>query len=366
MADPRHEQFARTLVEYSLAIQRGDHLLIVAPALAAPLVREVYRAALRAGAYPDAQIVLEDLDEIRLREASAAQLAYVPAAKLREVDDYNAHLRISAAANTRARSGIDPARLAIASRALAPRQQRFMARAASGELRWCGTLFPTQAHAQDAGMALAEYEDFVYGAMLLDTPNPAAAWRAVHTEQARIIDYLARHDEIHIVAPDTDLTYRVGGRTWNNSSGARNFPSGEVFTGPIEASVQGTVRFTHPAVRDGHEVHDVRLTFRDGKVVAASAARGEDYLHAMLETDAGARYLGEVAFGLNYGITRFTRNILFDEKIGGTMHVALGKSYPDTGGVNDSAIHWDMICDLHAGRVYADGELCYEAGRFVI
>ncbi|MGN6814174.1 MAG: aminopeptidase, partial [Thermomicrobiales bacterium] len=165
MADPRHVKFARTLIEYSLAIQPGDHLLIVAPVLAAPLVREVFRSALRAGAFPDVQIVLDDLDEIRLREGSEAQLAYVPSAKLREVEDYNAHLRISAAANTRARSGIDPARLAIASRALAARQQRFMARAASGELRWSSTLFPTQAHAQDAGMALAEYEDFVYGAM---------------------------------------------------------------------------------------------------------------------------------------------------------------------------------------------------------
>ncbi len=241
-----------------------------------------------------------------------------------------------------------------------------MERAAAGELRWCGTLFPTRAHAQEAGMSLADYEDFVYRACLLDRDDPAAAWREVHREQQRIIDYLARRDVIRIVAPDTDLTYRVGGRTWINSSGARNFPSGEVFTAPHEDSASGTVRFSYPALRFGNEVEDVRLTFRDGRVVEATAARGQAFLEAMLELDPGARALGEVAFGLNYGITRFTRNILYDEKIGGTMHVALGQAYPDSGGTNRSALHWDLICDLHEGRVYADGELCYADGRFTI
>ena len=366
MADPWHEKFARTLLHYSLGIRPGDKLLIRAMPAAYPLLREVYREAIRAGAHPTTQIELDDLDEIKLREGTDEQVGYFPAARLREVEELDAVLIITASENTRTLSGIPPERVALLQRAGAAWSRRRMERAATGELRWCGTLFPTHGHAQEAGMSLAEYEDFVYHACLLDRDDPAAAWREVHREQQRIIDYLARRDEIRIVAPDTDLTYRVGGRTWINSSGARNFPSGEVFTAPHEDSASGTVRFSYPALRFGNEVEDVRLTFRDGRVVAATAARGQAFLEAMLELDPGARALGEVAFGLNYGITRFTRNILFDEKIGGTMHLALGQAYPDSGGTNRSALHWDLICDLHEGRVYADGELCYADGRFTI
>jgi aminopeptidase len=244
--------------------------------------------------------------------------------------------------------------------------ERFMERWSSGALRWCGTLFPTHAHAQDAGMSLCEYEEFVFSAGMLDRDDPAVAWSNLYTELQRIARWLGQHDEIHIVAPDTDLIYRVGGRKWIDASGINNFPDGEVFTSPIESSVNGTVRFSYPAVYGGNEVQDVRLTFRDGKVIEATATHGQAFLNAMLDQDPGARYVGEVAFGMNYGIKRFTRNILFDEKLGGTMHVALGMSIPSTGGQNTSALHWDMVCDLRAGKVYADGQLCYEAGRFTI
>jgi len=241
-----------------------------------------------------------------------------------------------------------------------------MERAAVGEMRWCGTQYPTEAHAQDAEMSLTDYEDFVFKSCLLDQDDPGAGWQGVRDSQQHIVDYLMAHDTIHIVAPGTDLTYRTGGRIWINSDGKHNFPSGEVFTGPHEDSAEGHVRFSYPAIYNGREVEDVRLTFKAGKVVEATAGRGQEFLLAMLDTDPGARYLGEVAFGLNYGIQRFTRNILFDEKIGGTMHMALGRAYPDTGGKNDSAIHWDLISDLREGEVYADGELCYRAGKFLI
>ena len=366
MADPRHEKFARALLHYSLSIRPGDKLLIRATPAAYPLLREVYREAIRSGAHPETAIDLAELDEIKLREGTPEQVGYFPAARLREVEEFDAILFITAAENTRALGGVAPERLALSRKAQAQASRRRMERAARGELRWCSTLFPTQAHAQEAGLSLAEYEEFVFGACLLHRDDPAAAWRAVHKEQQRIIDYLARHDEVRIVAPGTDLSYRVGGRTWINSSGARNLPSGEVFTAPHEDSAGGTVRFSYPAIYMGREVEDVRLTFRDGRVVEATAARGREVLDAMLDLDPGARSLGEVAFGLNYDIARFTRNTLFDEKIGGTMHVALGQAYPDSGGTNQSALHWDLICDLHEGRVYADGELCYENGRFTI
>ncbi len=263
-------------------------------------------------------------------------------------------------------SGISPERMALAQQASGPVMGRMMERATTGDLRWCITLSPTVAHAQEAGMGLPEYEDFVFGAGLLDRDDPAAAWREGQAEMQRVASLLGQRDEIRIVAPGTDLTYRASGRTWVDASGTNNFPDGEVFTGPIEDSANGTVRFTYPAIYAGTEVEDVRLTFREGKVVEATAARGQEFLHAMLDQDEGARFLGEVAFGMNYGVTRFTRNILFDEKIGGTMHLALGRSYPNTGGTNESSLHWDMICDLREGRVYADGEICYENGRFTI
>ena len=366
MLDPRVAKMADVLINYSLEIKQGDKLQIMGPTAAAPLIRECVRAALRAGGHPVVQASIPGVDEIMFAEASDDQLRFVPQSLADDVEYFDARLGIRAAENTRSLSGVAPARISLRQTALGHIGRRVMQRGATNELRWCGTLFPTDAHAQDADMSLADYENFVFGSCLLDQDDPAEGWRQVRNEQQHIVDYLMAHDTIHIVAPGTDITYRVGGRTWVNSDGKRNFPSGEVFTGPIEDSVEGEVRFTYPAIYNGREVEDVRLRFEAGKVVEAHAARGEEFLRTMLETDTGARYLGEVAFGLNYGIQRFTRNILFDEKIGGTMHMALGRAYPQTGGKNDSAIHWDLICDLREGEVHADGELCYRQGKFVI
>lgn len=366
MTDPRHVKLARVLVDYSLRIQQGDKLLIVASPLAAPVLRAVYRTALRAGAHITTRTLDDDLLEIKLREASEEQLGYLSPLDLEEINHCDARLVLLAEENTKLLASIKPERMAMYQQARHPYLQRQMERAATADLRWCVTTLPTQAYAQDASMSLAEFEDFVYNAGLLNEDDPVSAWRNVHVEQQRIADFLMAHDEIRIVAPDTDITYRVGGRTWINASGERNFPDGEVFTGPIENSVNGTVRFSYPAVYYGTEVEDVRLTFKDGRVVMATAGRGVEFLHAMLDQDDGARVLGEVAFGLNYGIQRFSRNIGFDEKIGGTMHMALGASYPDTGGVNVSGLHWDMVCDLREGKVYADGKLCFANGKFTV
>ncbi|SRR5260221_3326772 len=366
MVDSRHQKLAQVLVNYSLALKPEDKVAINGSPIATPLIKEIYREAVRAGAYVYTQIRIEELVEIFLHEASDEQLTYIS-----ERDRFNneyptAAIHVLSTQNTKSRSGIDPKRIARSQAAAAPLIERNMARTAAKELRWCVTLFPTQAYAQDAGMSLSDYEDFVFGSMLLSDADPVESWSKVKTDQQHIVDYLNRHDEIHIVSPDTDVTYRAGGRIWINAHGDFNFPDGEVFTGPIEDSVNGTVRFTYPAVYNGQEVEDVRLTFRDGKVVESNAGRNERFLNEMLDMDASSRYLGEVAFGLNYGVKQFTKNILFDEKIGGTMHMALGASYPETGGKNVSALHWDMVCDLREGKVYADGELCYENGKFLI
>ena len=374
MDDPRYQKLAQVLTTYSLKIKPGDRVAIWSPMPGARLVREVYREALRAGAHPVARLTLggtagtfafDGLTAMKLREGNEEQLRFVEG-DLREVEGYDALLMILADEKTNAMADVDPARMALFQQARGPLMQRFMERWSQGDLRWCITLCPTEAHAQDAGMSLDEYEDFVFGAGLLNEEDPAGAWHAVNAELRRIAEWLGKREEIHVVAPDTNLTSRVGGRTWVDASGINNFPDGEVFTGPVEDSVNGTIRFSYPAVYGGVEVEDVRLRFRDGKVVEATAARGQEFLDAMLDQDPGARYVGEVAFGMNYGIKQFTRNILFDEKLGGTMHLALGMSIPHTGGKNQSSLHWDMICDLRAGRVYADGELCYEAGKFTI
>lgn len=366
MADPRYQKLATVLVHYSLRIKPGDKLIISSPAIAAPLICEVYREAIRAGAHVETEIALDGLREIFLREGNDEQLSYISEMELRAIEYYDAVLDIWAEVNTRSLSGVDPKRMALRRAARASLFKKALERMASGESRWCGTLFPTNAYAQDAGMPLSDYEDFVFGAGMLDKDDPVAAWRKVYEEQQRIVDFLSQRDEIHIVAPGTDITYRVDGRKWINCAGTENFPDGEVFTAPIEDSVNGTVLFSYPAVYDGNEVENVRLIFRDGKVIESSATRGLDFLNAMLDTDAGSRSLGEVAFGLNYNITRFMKETLFDEKIGGTMHMALGASLPESGGVNESGLHWDMVCDLREGTVYADGQLCYENGRFNI
>jgi aminopeptidase len=245
--------------------------------------------------------------------------------------------------------------------------QRMMERSAAGECRWVGTLFPTDAYAQDAEMSTPEFAAFVFSACKLGADDPAAAWRRQGAEQQRLVDWLSDKSEVHLKGPDTDLRLATGGRTWINCDGTNNFPDGEVFTGPVEDATEGHIRFSYPVVVDGREIHDVRLRFESGKVVDATASRGEPYLHETLDADPGARRLGELAFGTNFAITRFTKNILFDEKIGGTVHMALGAGYPESGSVNESAIHWDLIRDLReGGLVEVDGEPFLRDGRFLV
>ena len=366
MGNIYHQKLAHILVHYSLKLKAGDLFVIQAPNHTEPLVREVYCEAIRVGAHPQPLFLSQDLSEILLREGTPEQIQYLSPWSRTVIEKADAMLSIWSDLNTRRLSGIDPERQAMRGRANAPDFKLFAERIASGSLRWCGTLYPTNAYAQDAGMSLSAYEDFVYRAGKLDMDDPISAWLKVDEEQKRIARFLEQHDEIHVVAPGTDLTYRMGGRKWISCAGTENFPDGEVFTGPIENSVNGHIAFTYPAIYNGNEVADVLLTFRDGRVVESSASRGLDYLNAMLDMDEGARGVGEAAFGLNYDIQNFTKDILFDEKIGGTMHMAMGASIPESGGVNESGLHWDMVCDLREGKVYADGQLCYEHGKFII
>lgn len=365
MTNPLLQKFARTLVQYSLGVQPGDIVAIRTTTLALDLLREVYREVLHAGAHLISHLGFDGEEAIFSREADREQAQWESPVERAEIEHIHAYLGISAPFNTRTGtlSGTPlrkPGRSAAYSR-------RYRERQAAGELRTTLTLFPTHALAQEAGLSLEEYREFVYRAMFLDRDDPAGAWQAFSAEQQKKVELLDGVETLRIVAPDTDLALKVAGRRWMNSDGHRNFPSGEVFTGPVEESAEGHIRFTFPAVRDGYEVEDVRLWFERGRVVRAEAARGQAQLLHALDTDAGARYLGEVAIGNNYGIQRFTKNILFDEKIGGTCHLAVGQSYAETGGRNESAVHWDMVCDLRqGGAIYADGTLIHENGQWKV
>jgi aminopeptidase len=285
-----------------------------------------------------------------------------------DYEQANATLGIAASANTRTLTNVDPARQAIQQRAQRELMHIRQQREAEGQLHWCGTLYPTPAHAQDAEMSLAEFTELVFGACFLNDEDPGAAWAELGRQQQRYVDWLKGKHQVLVLGPDTDLRLSIEGRTFINSDGKRNFPSGEVFTGPVEDSANGTIRYTIPSIYGGRPVQDIRLRFESGRVVEASAAQGDAFLQQMLDLDSGARYLGEFAFGNNFGITKGIRNILFDEKIGGTIHLALGNSYPETGGRNVSALHWDMICDLRpgagGGEVWVDDELFCKDGQF--
>jgi aminopeptidase len=364
--DPRVTRLAQLIVEYSLEIRERQILRIDAPDVAAPLAIALYRATLGAGGFPYPTIAVDGLLEILLDEGSEEQLAFVSPLQQHEIETIDALATIWSETNTRSLSRVDPGRHARFLGAQRQLSNRRWERISAGEMSWCGTLFPTNAHAQDAEMSLARYEDFVYGACHVDEDDPSAHWRLVAASLRRHADDLESVRELRIVGPDTDLLVGVDGRRWIAADGRFNMPDGEVFTSPVETETEGEIRYTFPAIYHGREVEDVRLRFEGGRVVAAEAARGSDYLSSLLDMDEGARVLGEVAFGLNYEIDRFTRNILFDEKIGGTMHLALGSAFPQAGGSNTSGLHWDMICDLRAeGEVYADGELIWKAGRFL-
>lgn len=359
-AGPDPDAFAALLCGWCLDVRAGQQVVVRSTTLAAPLLHALQRELLAREAWPLLRVELPGSDEEFYAHARDAQLDGVAPLARAEAAGADAFLAIQAPANTRALADVDPGLIARAARAHAPLGELRLAK------RWCGTLWPTAAGAQQAGTSEARFAAFVRGALFLDRDDPAAAWAELGAFQERLIaERLADARELRIEAEGTDLTLRVARRTWVNSDGRRNMPSGEVFTGPHESSANGTIRFTVPSSPRGVAVEDVELTFRDGEVVAARAGRGREYLERTLATDAGARRLGEIGIGTNGGITRPIGAILFDEKIGGTVHLALGRSYPETGGVNESAVHWDLICDLRAGgRLTADGEVVQEDGVF--
>lgn len=371
MPDIRIQKFAKVLVEHSARVVPGDRVLIEATTAAEPLVRELYIKILEKGGHPVPLLQLPDMffpghEDLLLMYGSEAQLDFVPPLQKLAYDQFESRIRIHSTTNTRSQSKIDPLRAQRRNKPTGMITEMQMQRGAKDLFKWVTTLYPTDAYAQEAGMSLPQYEDFVFGSVHAQEEDPIQFWKKVEKEQQSAVDFMKGRDQVVLRGPNVDLTLSVKGRTFKNSFGIYNMPDGEIFTGPVEDSVNGWVKFTYPAIYGSVAVEGAELTFSKGRVSQAKAEKNQDYLFKMLESDAGSRHLGEFAIGTNFDISQFTGQILFDEKIGGSFHMALGAGYPETGSKNKSSIHWDMICDMRRdSEILVDGELFYKNGQFV-
>lgn len=366
MNDPRLSRLAQVLVRYSTKVKKGDFVLVSGDEVTIPLLRELVREAIQAGGHVETLISSQELGEVRLKHATDEQLKESSLIMETVIARADVWISIWGSINTRINSNVPADRIKLSSQGATPWRRIYSDRMASGALRWCGTQFPTHADAQEASMSLADYEDFVFGAGLLDAEDPMGLWQRVHAEQETWVQFLNKAKELHIKAEGTDLRVSVAGRTWINCDGSMNFPDGEIFTSPVDDAIDGHISFSFPGIYAGKEIEGIRLEVAAGHVVEATASKGQDLLQALLATDDGASRFGEVAIGTNYQITKFTRNMLFDEKIGGTVHLAVGDSMGEAGGINKSAIHWDMLCDMRSGgTISADGRIFYRDGRFI-
>lgn len=367
MADVRLQRLANVLVNYSTEVQPGEWVGVLGDVAALPALREVYAAVIKAGGYPSLMLSDEYMSRLLLREGSDAQLEWLDPSHTLYYEQADVYIRVNATSNTRAMTGISGKRTQQYSSAHRGWLDTRLSRAAEGKMKWVGTQVPSEASAQEANMSLEEYEAFVFGATFCDQEDPVAEWHKISAMQQKKVDWLAGKKHVKLQGPNVDLQLSIDGRTFINSDGHKNMPSGEIFTGPVEESVNGWIRFDYPSIVSGRAVKGIELRFENGKVVEASAEENDELLQAQLDTDAGSRYLGEFAIGTNFGIQQFTGSILFDEKIGGTVHVAIGTGYPETGSKNRSAVHWDMICDMrNDSEIHVDDELFYRNGEFVV
>jgi aminopeptidase len=356
MPDPRVKKLARILVTHSLKVKKGETVFIGSSSeLAKPLVLEVFREVIASGGHPITSISFEETQNIFFNNASKAQLLNFPRTQLYLARNIDCFVNIRASINKKALSNVDPKKMGTRMKVLRP-----ISNVIVNKKRWILTNFPTNSLAQEADMSLTEYEDFLYGATNID-------WEKVRKKEMKLKRILDRGREVRIVGKDTDLTISVKGRKSIPCYGERNMPDGEVFLSPVENSAEGYIFYEMPAIYQGREVTGIRLRFKKGKVVEAHAEKNERFLIDMLDTDRGARYLGELGVGVNYGIKKFSKDILFDEKIGGTVHLAVGMSYEEAQGKNRSAVHWDMIKDLRkGGTLYIDGRPIQKNGKFLI
>ncbi len=362
------EKYAKVLVDYSVKVQKGELTIIRTDSyLSQPLVKEIYKQVLLKGAYPVVRMGVEGLNEVYIKNATDEQLEYIDPMTEIEYEKAKNLISIGAPLNLKNMARLDSKKLAKRSSVMKHLSEKMLKRAAEGDLKWVIADFPTNALAQEAKMSLEEYTEFLIKSCYLHEEDPVSKWIEIGEKQEKIADYLNKKSKIRIVGDKTDITFNVAGRIWKSCAGECNFPDGEVYTSPVEDSANGQIYFDFPQLYRGNEAQKVLLTLKDGKVIDAKAEKGEDFLNNMLDMDEGSRFVGEIAIGTNDMIQDVTGNILFDEKIGGSIHMAVGASYPDTGGKNVSGLHWDLIKNMkNGGKIYADDELIYENGKFLI
>lgn len=362
------DKYASVLVDYSTNVQQGDLVIIRASSpMAENLVKAVYKRVLEKGANPILRTSICDLSDIFIKYASDEQLDFVdPIAKL-EYEKVDKYISIGAPLNLKNMARADKTKLARRSKATRELSELLLSRSAKGEASWVVADVPTHGLAQEAKMSIDEYSDFLFKACFLDLDDPVARLLEMDKEQKRWCEYLDKVGKIRIIGEKTDITFSTKGRKWISCSGLNNYPDGEVFTSPVEDSANGEIYFDFPAIYRGNEAQKIHLKLENGKVVEAHAEKGEEFLNSMLDMDDGSRFVGEIAIGTNEMIQDVTGNILFDEKIGGSIHMAVGASYPETGGKNTSGLHWDIIKNMkEGGEIYADDILIYKNGKFLI
>jgi len=369
MINPVYEKLANIVVEYSLEVQKGNYVIVMGPPLAKELFQALQIKILKAGAHIDIIPKLADTQAIFFQHASEEQLSKVKSIEKLLATESDCLVEILSGYNTRSLSSVDPQQLSkyMDSPERKKVKKLFEERSSKGELKWVVVPYPCQANAQEANMDLLTYSDFVFKSLFLDKDNPTEEWRKMQKNQDTIIKYLNQVEEIQVLGENTDLTLSVKGRKWKNCSGQTNLPDGEVYTGPIEDSVNGHISFTYPGLYYGKEIENIFLEFKDGKVIKAKAQKGEELLKELLKIES-ADIIGEFAIGTNYGVTKFTKNMLFDEKMGGTLHCALGLGFEETGSKNRSTIHWDILKDMKVpgSKIIADGNVIYEEGKWKI
>lgn len=366
-----YEKLAKLAVNYSIKVKKGDRILVMGPVLAKEAFQALNIELLKAGGFPLSIPNIEGLDEILYKYGSKEQIQYVDDAIIRIFKEFNGMIDIFGDYNTRKDSLVDPKLIALSRSSPKRRElmEAYMDRMASGEFLWVLIPYPCNSFAQEANMDLFSYEEFIKKALLLDKDDPVAEWEKKFGEQEKVITKLHefKTGEIQVIGEDTDLKLSVKGRKWVNSCGQNNLPDGEIYTGPVEESINGKIKFTYPGIFQGQEIEGIYLEFKNGKVSKATAAKGDDLLKEILNVD-GANMVGEFAVGTNYGITKFTKNMLFDEKMGGTLHMSLGSGIKETGSKNKSAIHWDILKDMTfpGSKIKIDGKIVYEEGQWKI
>jgi len=365
VADPRMDSLAVILVHYSLKVKPGVWCILMVNVVAEPFLNDIVQSVVRARGPPNVVMSSDRVSETIMREANEDQLKHITPFERHIMEDADVLISIFSNQNTRSQASIDPSKQQIRGQSRKDLMNTYAERTASKDLRWVIGLMPCDALAQEADMSLSDYENFVYQATFADKKDPVAEWQKIHDEQQRLIEWLKGKKKVELKGPHIDMNMSIAARKFINADGEKNMPSGEIFTSPVEDSANGWVEFTYPAIYGGREVEGVRLEFENGKVVNSSAEKNEDYLKKMLAMDEGANILGELGIGTNFGIDLFTKNILFDEKIGGTIHLALGRGFTEAGGENESVLHWDMICDMRKdSQILVDGELFYKDGKF--